>query len=146
MTLPNPENMLSILQTHETATQRKGYLRFICRNHHKLQSLLTAYQHGDIPHGTFVKRFNKTAKASLVCLHTLLAQNFSDDEVLFRIFPRVDIPYVRILSLFSEWEWKRMMWEIRYAKNECILRIAGKLEELEREEETWDVGKEGERW
>lgn len=146
MQILKEENMLSILQAHTTETQRKEYLRFICRKHHRLLSLLTDHQHGHTTHTDFIKRFNRTARASLICLHTLLEQNFNADEVLFRIFPRVDIPYIRILSLFSVWEWNRMIQEIKFAKNECILRIHGKLEQLEREEETWDFGREGERW
>lgn len=82
-----------------------------------------------------------------MCLHTMLERNFNEDEVLFRIFPRVDITYVRVLRLFSAWEWRRMVRDMRgVGKDECILRIIEKLEELEREEGTWDFARDGERW
>lgn len=89
------------------------------------------------------------ARPSLICLHTLLERNFNEDEVLFGIFPKVDIPYARMLKMFSVREWRRMVRDMSgegKGKNECILRIAGKLEELEREEGTWDFVRDGEMW
>lgn len=150
MTTTDVQRMIDILQMHTTENERREYLRFLCRNHNYLQETLRSYQNDLITHKEFVAKFREFAKPSLRCLHALLEQNFNADQVLFRIFPRVDIPYVRVLAMFSKWECKRTLREMvrkeGKGKDQCLLSIKGKLEELEREEGTWNFAREGEMW